>query len=204
MQQRIERRAGVRVMVAGLLTTLVLAGCDGDANAPDSNIVPESELQFVRIRAGAPPLETMDTSFWAVKGQDRKLKIRFQGQEGPGSGQEFLELVIAERTLLRRPDGRSFADGDSIEIRVVIDPDFYLASFEPTGLVFDPDEPAKLELDYEEAEDEFLDREMEFDVWRQERPGEPWERIGSAQLEEIDEIEAILFGFTRYALAIGR
>ena len=85
-----------------------------------------------------------------------------------------------------------------------VDPDLFLVRFEPSGLQFNPDEPAKLELDYDEAEDDFLAREGEFGMWRQEQSGEPWERIGTAQVEELDEIQALLTGFTRYALAVGR
>ncbi len=167
-------------------------------------MVDESQLEFVPRREGAPPLETNDTSFYAVRGEDRELQIRFAGQGGPGTGERFLELEIRRATLLRRPDGTSFAEGDSIEIRVTVDPVLFLAEFEPSGLVFNPEEPAELEIEYDEAEDDFLVREREFDVWRQERPGDSWERIVSLQLEELDEIEVRLLGFTRYALAVGR
>ena len=188
---------------AALAMSLAVSGCDNSSEAePDT--VPESRLEFVPRRTAAPPLETMDTSFWAVKGQDRRLEIRYQGQGGPGTGKEFLELNIEEQTLLRRPDGTPFAEGDSIEIRVIVDPGLFLASFEPSGLAFNPNEPAKLELDYDEAEAEFLAREQEFDLWRQEQAGEPWERLGTLQIEELDEIEVLLTGFTRYALAVGR
>ena len=189
---------GSAVVIVG-----ILAGCEDSTNSAPQT-VNESDLEFVRRSAAAPPLETMETSFWAVKGQDREVEIRYAGQGGPGSGKEFLELVIEEQTLLRRPDGSSFAEGDSIEIRVSVDPDLFVVRFEPSGLRFNPDEPAKLSLDYDEAEDEFLAREGEFDLWRQEQAGEPWERIGILQVEELDEIEALLTGFTRYALAVGR
>ncbi len=186
-----------------LLMVILFAACDSSTESAPQ-IVDESQLEFVARRATAPLLETMDTSFWAVKGQDRELEIRYAGQGGSGTGKEFFELVIEEQTLLRRPDGTSFADGDSIEIRVTVDPELFLIRFEPSGLQFNPNEPAKLGLDYDEAEEEFLAREGEFDLWRQEQTGDPWERIGTAQVEELDEIEALLTGFTRYALAVGR
>jgi hypothetical protein len=191
---------GALAILAGLATA-----CDDSAtNSEPPDMVEESQLDFVPLRGDAPPLETMDTTFWAVKGEERDLEIRFQGQGGPGTGQKFLVFEVEEQTLLRRPDGTQFAEGDSIEIRVVIDPEFYIASFEPSGLTFNQDEPAKLKIEYDEAEDEFLEREQEFELWRQENPGDPWERIGTIQIEELDEIEALLFGFTRYALAVGR
>jgi hypothetical protein len=182
---------------------LAVVACDS-SNEPGPVTVPESRLEFVPLSGTAPPLETRDTSFWAVRGQDRRMEIRFRGDGGPGTGKRFLELEIDTETLLRRPDGTPFADGDSIEIFVRVDTALFLASFEPSGLVFNPEEPAQLEIDYDEADVTFLRREGEFDLWRQERPGEPWVRMGSLRLEDFDEIEAVLDGFTRYALAIGR
>ena len=157
-----------------LIIGLVVA-CDNSTES-QPQIANESDLDFVRRSAAAPPLETMDTSFWAVKGQDREVEIHYQAQGGEEMGKEFLELVIEEQTLLRRPDGTAFADGDSIEIRVTVDPDLFLVRFEPSGLQFNPNEPAKLEIDYDEAEDDFLAREGEFGMWRQEQSGDPWER----------------------------
>ncbi len=182
-----------------------VAACDDDsATDPGPVVVDEADLLFVPRAATAPDLVTMDTSFWAVRGEDRELEIRFQGQGGPGTGKKFLEFEVEEETLLRRPDGTAFAEGDSIEIFVTIDPELFLGNFEPSGLEFNPAEPARLELTYEEAEAEFLEREGEFDLWRQEAPGQDWVLVGTVQLEDFDEIEANLLSFTRYALAVGR
>lgn len=193
--------------LALLVTGLVIGGCDDDgvANGNEPEVRNETDLEFVRVRADAPPLETTDTSFWAVRGEKRELEIRFTGQGGPGTGSRFLRFEVDDDALLRRPDGRPFAPGDSVLIRVSIETSRFLASFEPSGLEFDPGEPAELEIDYELAEDDFLGvEELEIDLWRQEQAGEPWERIGSVQVEDLDEIEAEILGFTRFALAIGR
>ncbi len=192
---------------AALVGVMMLwtAACDDDsATGLQPDELPESQLTFIPRSSAAPPLVTMDTTFWATKGEDSELEIRYQGQGGPGTGKEFLDLRIDKGTLLSRPDGTPFADGDSILIRVTVDPVFFLANFEPTGLTFNPNEPAQLEITYDEAEESALELEGEFDLWRQERANDPWVRIGSVQLEDFDEIEALLFGFTRYALAVGR
>ncbi len=89
-------------------------------------------------------------------------------------------------------------------IQVTIDTTRVLAEFRPTGLEFNPDEQARLKIDYDDAESEFQAFEAELDLWRQERPGELWTRLGTVQFEDRDEIETKLLGFTRYALAIGR
>ena len=38
-------------------------------------------------------------------------------------------------------------------------------------------------------------------IWRQETPSDPFVQIGSAVLKDLEEAEADLFGFSRYALA---
>jgi hypothetical protein len=187
----------------GLLVGLSLSACDNSTESPPQ-IVDESELDFVPRAGTAPPLETMDTSFWAVKGEDRELRIRYQGEGGSGSGKEFLDLRIEEQTLLRRPDGTAIAQGDSIEIFVTIDPQLFVVRLEPSGLQFNPNEPGKLEIDYDEAQEDYFDDEALFDMWKQESTGDPWERLGSVKTEELDEIEVLLLGFTRYGLAVGR
>ena len=197
-------RAGL-IPLSFLALSVLAVGCedDGPVDPQPGTQVQESDLDFIRRSATSPPLETTDTSFWAVLGQTRELEIRFQGQGGTGTGKKFLELDIDDESLLRRPDGTSFALGDSIEIFVSIDPDRFLVDLEPSGLEFNPAQPAVLEIRYDEAESEDLERETEFELWRQESPGDPWELVGSVQLEDFDEIEAQIFGFTRYALAIG-
>lgn len=196
-------------MLVGVATAMMVGlaaiGCDGDSSGPEvPDTVSEDQLEFVPRSSTAPPLVTLDTAFWAVRGEQRTLEIRFAGQGGSGTGTRFLEFEVEDESLLRRPDGTTFTLGDSIEITVSIDPVLYLVDFGPSGLVFNPQEPAELEIEYDEAEDEFLAREGEFDAWRQEGTGQPWERQASVQFEELDEIDVSVFSFTRFALAVGR
>jgi hypothetical protein len=195
-------RAGVAAV--GLLIAFSAVACDNSTESDPPLIVDESQLDFVPRKGTAPALETMDTSFWAVKGQDREVEIRYQGQGGSGTGKEFLEFVVEEETLLRRPDGTPFAEGDSVEITVSIDPQLFVVTFGPSGLQFNPNEPAKLELDYDEAEDDFLVIEGAIEFWKQENLGDDWERQISVKTEELDEIEVLMTSFTRYGLAVGR
>lgn len=200
-----NRRPGLwPLALAAAMAAGALACSDDPMGNGPGDMVDESQLDFVVRSDTAPPLETTDTSFWAVLGEERELEIRFAGQGGSGTGSKFLELQVKDASLLRRPNGTPFAVGDSIEIQVTVDTELFVVRLEPSGLVFNPDDPAELEIDYEAADDDFLVRESEFDVWRQERAGDPWERLASIQIEELDEIEVLLFGFTRYALAVGR
>jgi hypothetical protein len=172
--------------------------------------LPQDQLDFVLLSPTAPPLETMDTTFWAVRGKERELQIRFQGASGSRGDDDdeasklFLELEIEEKTLLRWPDGTPFAEDDSVQIRVTIDPGTFFATFEPAGLEFDPQHKAELAIHYDEAAAEYFARVSEFDIWRQEQPGDAWVAIGSANVQQYNKIKGRLQGFTRYALAVGR
>ncbi len=58
-------------------------------------------------------------------------------------------------------------------VRLELDPVRFLWKFDPAGREFNPAERAELRIRYNDAESGFLARELEFDVWRQERLGDP-------------------------------
>ena len=197
-----------------LVMPLVVTACGDDSPTdPGPTPVPEAQLTFLRQAPNAPPLLTTDTTVLATKGQDLEVRL-FYADSGGGAGEEFLRLKIEEETLLRYPQnhprqGATFQDGDTVSIRIQVDTDDIIATLEPSGLTFNPNEPAKLKLRYAEADDDIDDDgdddpelETEIDMWRQENLGDPWFRIGTAKSEDLDEVEAELFGFSRYALAI--
>ncbi|MFQ5679092.1 MAG: hypothetical protein ACE5HP_06505 [Gemmatimonadota bacterium] len=176
----------------------------------------EAELIFLRQASTAPPLLTRDTSLIATRGEDFELEIFYAPEAGSGSeqGDLFLELEIDQDALLRYPEGHpragaGFLPGDTVTIRVSIDPDDLIATLEPSGLQFDPDRPAELEIRYSNADDDFdedgdpdPEEETKIDLWRQERLGDPWVRIGEIKDRELDRVRARLTSFSRYALAI--
>ena len=49
------------------------------------------------------------------------------------------------------------------------------------------------------VDDETL--ELTIGIWRQENDGDPFERLGSLLVDNLEEVEAELGGFSRYALA---
>ncbi len=114
--------------------------------------------------------------------------------------------------LLSYPDGTPFAEDDSVLITVrVVDPARLLFEFEPAGLAFNPSRPAELKIHYDKADDD-LDEDGDIDVedetleltlgiWRQENDGDLFERLGSLLIDDLEEIDAELEGFSRYALA---
>ena len=193
-----------------LLSLALLGAACSDSTAPVTGSA-DSELQFVRFPA-TPPVETLQKSFWAVRGENRELVIRYLPDEVGDEGHEFLEFRVSDESLLRRPDGTAFAEGDSIEITVTLSNDGrFLFDFQPSGLVFDPDEPARLKITYRgvdddldgdsDVDDDDADLESRMRVWKQERAGEPWFPLGTLKVEDFDEIEGEITGFTGFCIA---
>jgi hypothetical protein len=204
-----------RITTLLALATLVLASACGDdgGNGGDGGGTerPPEELNILRLAEGAPPLESTVLQFWARRGDSREGKLYFLNDEGE-RGNEYLSLKIDSNTLLARPDGSPIAVGDSILITVtVVDPSQILFQFAPEGLQFNASQPAELKIKYDEADRDFDDDgdedaedddiERQLSIWRQAAPGQPFVRIGSAVVEDLDEIEADLTGFSRYAIA---
>jgi hypothetical protein len=209
-----NRRAPWLLALAAILT----AACGDDEptgvpEPPDS--VPESQLTFLRQDVQAPALVTYDTTVIATAGQQLDLEIRYAALPGQDSGEKFLEFELDDESLLSYPPnhptrpGQLFSPGDTVWIRVVVDPQLLIATFEPSGLTFNPTEPAEVEIRYGNADDDYDDDgesdpelEVEIDLWRQGNPGDDWERSGDLKDLETDRVRAFLNGFSRYGLGI--
>jgi hypothetical protein len=194
----------VAVLLAGI------AGCSS-STAPNDTTRPPTELNVIRLDPNSRPLFNAADSFYAKKGEDRELRIFFQDDVG-GQGEEFLRLRVDAPTLLARPDGTLFAPGDSVLITVrVVDPSKIMFDMEPSGLTFDPARPAQLKIEYAHADHDFnedgainvLDTQIKskLALWRQESLTDPFVRLGSVNVEDLEEINADILGFTRYAIA---
>ncbi|HLB54660.1 MAG TPA: hypothetical protein VJK71_06090 [Gemmatimonadales bacterium] len=195
------------------LLVAVLAGCSGSGpSEPDPGEErPESGLFIIRLAANAPPLFNSVASFWAYRGRDAKGELFFQ-QPGGTRGEKFVELDLSDRSLLAYPDGTLFAEGDSVLITIrAVDPGRVLIEFEPSGLRFNPEEPAELEIRYSHADEDFDDDgdededdaeiEQVLGIWRQALLGGPFVRLGTVRIEDLKELEARLLGFSRLAIA---
>lgn len=201
-----------------LLAVVALAACEApfgigpEEPQEKQTSVAESELTFIRFAPDAPALVDTIVSFWAVKGENRRVEIRYVPTTSYPDGGVCLEFRVPGDALLRHPDGRTVQRGDSVLITIrVVNPAEFKFEFEPAGLQFDSRKPAELRVYYYWADRDYngdgvIDGQDEeiyqnFTIWRQERVGEPW----SAQVAERDQssekIKAFLTGFTRYALA---
>jgi hypothetical protein len=195
-----HRTARARLFACALLIG-ALAGCDTLSGPVDG-----SQLMFIRQADTAPALAVTELSFWVTAGQGKEVRMPYV------NGYECLRFKVPGNGLSRYPDGRPFEDGDSVRITIrVAHTGFYDFEFQPAGLRFDPDHPAELRISYEYADadtdgDGDVDArdEINFEnaaIWRQEATGDPWTRIGTARLDDLDEFRAELNGITRYALS---
>lgn len=193
-----------------LLALAAAAGCSDPVAPVESR--PTSELHFLRAAPGAPPLVTLRDSFYAKLGEDRELRLYFRPRPGETDSTEFLRFKVPARGLLRRPNGSAFVTGDSVLITVTVtDAARFLVDFQPSGLRFSAAAPAELEMEYENADDDLnedgrvdaldADAERRLSWWRRETPSGNWFRVATVVFEDLEEVEADVFGFTSYAVA---
>jgi hypothetical protein len=202
----------VRAFRCLLLAALAAAaGSCSDSSGPGDGSKPPGELSVVHVSGNSTAIFNPVDSFYAVRGEDREIRIYFQDQSGQ-AGEEFMRLRIDAPTLLARPDGTPVLPGDSVLIRVrVVDTAQMLFELEPAGLKFNPLVPALLKIHYDHAAGDLNDDgvvnpeddsiEGTLAIWRQEHSGDPFVRLTSALAVDLDEAEAELTGFSRYALA---
>lgn len=190
-----------------VLGAVAVLSC-GDNTGPETR----TDLNIIRQDLLAPPLVTNQASVWAKVSDGRELHLNYQGATPADTGEEFLRFEIPGDGLLRRPNGTAFQPGDSILITVtVVDSGFFHFRFEPAGLVFNPDHPARLRVRYLNANHDFDDDgdidpadddiEHVLDVWKRAGFSAPWVRVGSVKFEHLDELDANILSFSEYAVA---
>ncbi|HEX4469778.1 MAG TPA: hypothetical protein VH080_09590, partial [Gemmatimonadaceae bacterium] len=180
--------------------------CSGDTTGPNQVQKPASDLHFLQLSPLAPALQATTVSFYAKKGEDREARVKFQ------NGEDYLRFRVFGNSLLQRPDGGVFAQGDSILITITVtDPTKLQADFQPAGLKFSPSAPARLQFEFGECDGDIngdgvvnaADTTLLplISTWRQETPGAPWIKVSSTVETDINEVQAFITGFTGYALA---
>lgn len=202
------RRVGL-ILVAG--TLLGLAACANNTGPKGPEQRDQSQLHFLHFPASLVSRLPGSDSVWAVSGQDTKLVLRYAPSEPGGEGDEFLTFDVPGDALATRPDGSVILPGDSVLIKVIIDSQGrFLFHFEPSGLTFHSEHPAKLSINYiktggdlngdgeVDAQDSTLQQTLS--IWKQEQANEPWLKVSSVKLQE-EEIEAQIYGFTGFCVA---
>lgn len=188
------------------------ASCSDSSSPPDDGgSKPPSELSVVHVAAASTPLFNTTVSFYAKRGENSEGSLSFQDASG-GEGEEYVRLRIDANSLLALPNGDAIVPGDSVKITLsVVDPTEMLFDLQPTGLKFNPADPAELKIHYDHANgdlnhdgvsdsrDDVIERMLA--IWRQESLTDPFVRLTSVLTIETNEVNADLTGFSRYALA---
>ena len=193
-------------MPLALLGAALVGACSGDTTGPNVVQKPASDLHFLQLSPLAPALQSTTVSFYAKKGEDREARVKFQ------NGEDYLRFRVFGNSLLQRPDGSVFAQGDSILITITVtDPTKLQADFQPAGLKFSDSAPARLQFEFGECDGDIngdgvvnaTDAALlpQISTWRQETAGAPWIKVSSIVESNISEVQAFISGFTGYALA---
>jgi len=204
------RRLPLFTIAAAGAVALALA-CSSTSGPDQPIVVPPTGLTILRLQPSHPPLYSDSISFMAVQGVGTEQTIYFADSHG-GQGEEYLTFKLNGQSLLAYPDGTPFGPADSVRITIrVINPDSIYFQFDPAGLTFDPAHPAELTIKYAETGGDFNEDghvnaadtmiAHTLAIWRQPEVADSFTRLQSVRVEDQEEIEAKLLGFSRYAIA---
>ncbi|MGE0442375.1 MAG: hypothetical protein AB7L66_02170 [Gemmatimonadales bacterium] len=209
----------MRLRTGALIGATLLFSCAPASLDPASESVPTfakgpgsasgGELQFFSA-PDAPPLSGTTVSFWAVKGADRRLTWYYQPAAGQHDSTEFVRFRVRSGSLLAAPDGTPYQPGDSVLITLSLaDADRLIVDFQPSGLTFDPNQPAELEFRMDQCDLDLnhdgvinnADKDLlrSSAIFRQETAADPWEVLGTVGANT--NFKAKVNGFTRYVVA---
>ena len=201
----------IRRGVLSCAVAVTLFGCSAaDSTAPEQR--PADALRLLTVAADAPALAATVTSFYAVRGKNAGIDLWYRPKAGSKDSTKFLEFRLDNVSLDKRPDGSTFAEGDSVLITLTVtDPKHLIVDFQPSGLRFTAKNPGSLKMFFAQCGDD-LDGNGKVDggddaienalsIWRQESLTAPWIKVSSVQVKSNKEIDADIGGFTGYALA---
>jgi hypothetical protein len=206
-------RSALSLLATALfVSALACRSSTGSDNIP----IPADSLTFLQLAPTAPALcaDTVSALFTRGVGQEIALEFPESGDiaDCGSSTEDFVRLKLDAQSLLKYPDGTPFQDGDTVTITLAwVGSDSILFHLEPTGLTFSSQKKAELKIEYGEAgsdlnhdgntdsQDDAI--EQQIDIFREATPGAGYVPVGTAKVEDANEIEAKLTGFSRYALA---
>jgi hypothetical protein len=195
----------------GASAVVALGVACSSTTSPDQPTVAADSIHILTLQPTHPPLYSDSITFVATRGQSTEQKLYFADIEG-GPGEEYLRFRLDAQSLQAYPDGTPFNTGDTVRITIrVINPDSIYFQFDPAGLKFNPSYPARLTVKYAETGGDFNDDHQvtaadtaiapKLAIWRQPEPTDSFTKLQSVRIEDAEEIEAKLLGFSRYAIA---
>lgn len=197
---------------ATALGLLALTACGGgpvDPAPPETR--PPSGLTIVQLAANHPAFFNTEATIWAKLGRDSEAIIYFE-DAGGGQGESFAKFRVRPQSLRAFPDGRLFSATDSVLITLRIpDPATALVELLPSGLQFQPSQPAELKFEFVHGDRDLNDDgvvngqdaalEQLFAIWRQEILNGPFIKLATVKVESTRELKADILGFSRFAIA---
>jgi hypothetical protein len=201
----------MRPVILAVVGALAVAAACTTTSAPLSP-PQRATLNVIFQDSTYKPLLGTQASFYAVVGQDRAVRLVYQGTLPTDSGSELLRFEVPTNGLSRKPDGTSFGPNDSIKITItVVDPKKFLFDFQPAGLQFNPNDPAHLKIEYVYANHDYngdgvidsVDARIatQLGLWRREPPDTLWFEQPAVRFDNLDEFDANILSFTAYAVA---
>ncbi|AHG88365.1 hypothetical protein J421_0828 [Gemmatirosa kalamazoonensis] len=181
---------------------------------PSANdAVLDDDPHFVAAAVGAPTIANPLVTFWAVKGRDTTVTMYYHSTTSGRDSTPFFSIRVRARSLWKRPNGSTIADGDSVQITLtLVDAERLIVDCQPSGLLFSPKDPARLKMSYGFTDDDLNDDgsvdaidqtlTQALLIWRKETATSPWLPIlTSNNSTGAHEVEADIGGFTGYAIA---
>lgn len=146
----------VRRALIPLALALLAAGCSerlgpSAAAAPLAQKVPAGSIPILQQSATAPPLASYRVAFWAYVGQSSLVTVRYQRSAGQVVGDPFLRFEIPKTGLVADANGVALRRGDSVAMTLTIDPNSFSVDFQPSGVMFSANAPARLAFWYGNA-----------------------------------------------------
>jgi hypothetical protein len=164
----------------------------------------EAEPRFLQPEAGGPSVANPVVSFWAKKGDDRRVRMYYHAAPGAADSTTFLEFRVGRTSLAAYPDGRRFAANDSVRITItLVDAERLIVDCQPSGLRFTADKPASLKMSFAHTDADTAEPAVErsLRIWRREATDGPWFMQRSAVEVEAHEVRSDLYGFSGYVIA---
>jgi hypothetical protein len=146
---------------------------------PGSEVPPFTIVQS----ADAPPLETHNTSFVAIQGEETSFIVHYLDPKDPGNNEDlwFMRIDVPADAEFVDASGAPVADGDTVEVTVEIDATRFFVQFGPHGSTFVGRRPAILTFNFRFADLNGLDP-SKLNIWYQPSAGETW----SPEPTEVD------------------
>lgn len=208
----------LRSVLLATATVLAAVACSDSSQSEDQG-TPPTDLNVLRLLPTAPPLCADSVGAWFHKtasGGPTEIALQFNEDGGSCSGsdetEDFLRLRLERNSLATMPDGTPINVGDSVFISVKwVGSDSILFEMKPSGLKFATSAKARLKIEYSQCggdlnedgndDEDDDDIERQLGIWRQETLGDDFFLIGTGTIEDQDEIEADLSGFSRFMIA---